>query len=51
MVQPFHPGLREGDIVHAIDGAEITQWPDVVEIIRKNPEKELIFQSNVMERK
>lgn len=36
-------GLKEGDIVHAIDGAEITQWPDVVEIIRKNPEKELIF--------
>src|SRR3546814_4979676 len=22
-------GLKEGDIVHAIDGAEITQWPDV----------------------
>lgn len=36
-------GLKEGDIVHAIDGAEVAEWMDVVEIIRKNPENELIF--------
>lgn len=36
-------GLMEGDIVHSIDGAEISTWADVVEIIRQNPEKELEF--------
>jgi len=36
-------GLKEGDIVQAINGAEIGAWPDVVEIIRKNPENELMF--------
>lgn len=36
-------GLKEGDIVQAIDGAEITSWNDVVETIRKNPNKKLDF--------
>ncbi|WP_147532136.1 RIP metalloprotease RseP [Bacillus marasmi] len=36
-------GLKEGDIVHTIDGDEITSWNDVVETIRKNPNKELEF--------
>lgn len=36
-------GLKEGDIVHSLDGAEISSWSDVVEIIRKNPGKELEF--------
>lgn len=36
-------GLQEGDIVHSIDGSEITSWIDVVEIIRKNPNNELQF--------
>ncbi|WP_318504596.1 RIP metalloprotease RseP [Bacillus sp. T3] len=36
-------GLKEGDIVHSIDGTEITSWTDVVEMIRKNPNKELEF--------
>lgn len=36
-------GLKEGDIVHSIDGTEITSWQDVVEMIRKNPNKELEF--------
>nr|WP_295970394.1 RIP metalloprotease RseP [uncultured Bacillus sp.] len=36
-------GLKEGDEVQAINDAEIAEWPDVVEIIRKNPEKELQF--------
>jgi regulator of sigma E protease len=36
-------GLKEGDIVLSIDEAEVTSWEDVVEIIRKNPNKELDF--------
>jgi regulator of sigma E protease len=36
-------GLKEGDMIHSVDGAEISSWSDVVEVIRKNPEKELIF--------
>ncbi|MGJ7921028.1 RIP metalloprotease RseP [Neobacillus sp. LXY-4] len=36
-------GLKEGDIVQSIEGAEITTWTDVVEMIRKNPNKELEF--------
>ncbi|WAA10748.1 RIP metalloprotease RseP [Fervidibacillus albus] len=37
-------GLEEGDIVYAIDGAEVTSWFDIVEIIQENPEKTLTFQ-------
>ncbi|MHC0037167.1 RIP metalloprotease RseP [Pseudoneobacillus sp. C159] len=36
-------GLKQGDVVQAIDGAEISTWSDVVEVIRQNPNKELIF--------
>ncbi len=36
-------GLKEGDIVQSIDGSEISSWSDVVEIIRKNPNKKLEF--------
>lgn len=36
-------GLKEGDIIHSVDGAEISSWADVVEIIQKNPERELEF--------
>lgn len=36
-------GLKEGDVVQSIAGAEISSWSDVVEIIRKNPNKELDF--------
>jgi regulator of sigma E protease len=36
-------GLQEGDNVEAIDGAEISAWTDVVEIIRQSPNKELVF--------
>lgn len=36
-------GLKQDDIVHSINGAEISSWSDVVEVIRKNPETELIF--------
>lgn len=36
-------GLKEGDIVHSVDGAEISTWEDVVEIIQNNPKKELDF--------
>lgn len=36
-------GLLEGDIVQSISGNEISSWKDVVEIIRKSPNKELEF--------
>jgi regulator of sigma E protease len=36
-------GLQKGDIVETIDGAEISTWTDVVEIIRKSPNKDLKF--------
>lgn len=36
-------GLHEGDKVVTIDGAEISTWTDVVEVIRQNPNKELSF--------
>lgn len=36
-------GLKEGDTVQSINGVEISSWQDVVEVIRKNPEKELEF--------
>lgn len=39
----LNAGLMEGDIVHSIEGAEITSWTDVVEMIRKNPNNELQF--------
>lgn len=37
-------GLQEGDLVLSIDGAEVTSWRDVVEIIRAHPEQSLDFQ-------
>lgn len=39
-------GLQEGDLVESIDGSEISSWTDVVEVIRKNPNKELDFSIN-----
>jgi regulator of sigma E protease len=36
-------GLQEGDIVHSIEGSEISSWTDVVEIIQKNPGENLEF--------
>jgi regulator of sigma E protease len=36
-------GLMQGDIVNSINGAEISSWSDVVEIIRENPNEELDF--------
>jgi regulator of sigma E protease len=36
-------GLHEGDKIESIDGAEISTWTDVVEIIRQSPNKELMF--------
>ncbi len=36
-------GLKKGDIVQSINGAEISNWSDVVEIIRKNPNEKLNF--------
>ncbi|MEK3855079.1 MULTISPECIES: RIP metalloprotease RseP [Bacillales] len=39
----YEAGLKEGDMVQSVDGAEISSWSDVVEIIRKNPSEELEF--------
>jgi regulator of sigma E protease len=36
-------GLKEGDVVHSIEGAEISSWADIVEIIQKNPGKDIEF--------
>ncbi|NRD78874.1 RIP metalloprotease RseP [Bacillus sp. BRMEA1] len=36
-------GLKQGDIVQSINGSEISSWSDVVEIIRKSPNKKLDF--------
>lgn len=36
-------GLHKGDIIQSINGSEISSWSDVVEIIRKNPNKKLDF--------
>lgn len=36
-------GLKEGDIVHSISGAEVSSWEDVVEIVQQNPNKEVEF--------
>jgi regulator of sigma E protease len=36
-------GLKKGDIVQTINGSEISNWSDVVEIIRKNPNEKLSF--------
>jgi regulator of sigma E protease len=36
-------GLKSGDYVHSIGGTEISSWDDVVETIRENPGKTLIF--------
>ncbi|MBX9972442.1 RIP metalloprotease RseP [Cytobacillus firmus] len=39
----YEAGLKEGDLVQSVDGAEISSWSDVVEIIRQNPSEELEF--------
>jgi regulator of sigma E protease len=36
-------GLQQGDVVQSINGSEISTWSDVVDIIRKNPNKKLDF--------
>ncbi len=39
-------GLKQGDEVQAIDGAAVSTWQDVVEVIRKHPEQEITFTVN-----
>lgn len=36
-------GLKEGDVVQSIKGSEVSTWEDVVQLIRKNPNKQLDF--------
>lgn len=36
-------GLKQGDIVQSISGAETSTWNDIVEMIRKNPAQQLQF--------
>lgn len=37
-------GLLQGDTIVSIDKNEVSKWSEVVEIIRANPEKELLFK-------
>ncbi len=36
-------GLREGDVVQSINGAEVTNWTDIIEIVRDHPGEEVTF--------
>ena len=36
-------GLKEGDLVHSIDGAEVTTWTDVQQEIQEHPGEEINF--------
>jgi regulator of sigma E protease len=36
-------GLQKGDTVISIDGSEISNWDDIVEVIQKHPGEELMF--------
>lgn len=36
-------GFREGDVVLSIDGAEISSFEDITEIVRSHPGEELVF--------
>ncbi|UCD83640.1 MAG: RIP metalloprotease RseP [Deltaproteobacteria bacterium] len=46
-VSPGYPaeeaGLREGDMITAIDGRQVSHWVEMSQIIRGNPDKELSF--------
>lgn len=39
-------GLQPGDKVLQVDGAQVSQWDDLVNIVRKNPEKPLTLAVN-----
>lgn len=39
----YDVGLKEGDYVQAINGTEISYWKEVVNIIRQNPNNEIVF--------
>lgn len=36
-------GLKSGDMIVAINGQEVSEWSEMVEIIHTNPERELYF--------
>jgi regulator of sigma E protease len=36
-------GLKKGDIVHSIDGEDVSTWMDVQEAIQRHPGEEIIF--------
>lgn len=37
-------GLRAGDIVHGIDGLRITDWLEVVAVVKKHPKHAMVFE-------
>jgi regulator of sigma E protease len=39
----YEAGLRSGDVIRTIEGAAVTTFEDVLEVVGKNPEKELSF--------
>lgn len=36
-------GLQQGDVVQAIDGAEIANWTEIIDMVRKHPGEEITF--------
>ncbi|MCA1030107.1 RIP metalloprotease RseP [Bacillus timonensis] len=39
-------GLKQGDVIQAIDDTNVSSWKEIVSIIRQSPEKELTFLIN-----
>ncbi|APH05225.1 RIP metalloprotease RseP [Bacillus weihaiensis] len=37
-------GLKEGDVIHSIEGTSTSSWGEVVKIIQTNPDTELTFE-------
>ncbi|GAA0332079.1 RIP metalloprotease RseP [Bacillus carboniphilus] len=36
-------GLKQGDVVQSIDGAEVSNWVDIIEIVQKHPGEQITF--------
>lgn len=40
----YNAGIKEGDIMLAVDGKDISSWEEMVGIVQKNPDKDLVFR-------
>lgn len=36
-------GLQQGDVIKAIDGASVDSWEDIVSIVQKSPQQEIVM--------